>query len=63
MSICYITDVLGIAKSCEEIQTLRARTTGRELRKRDVMLVDESNTMVKDWLLKENIYYICVCDI
>ncbi|XP_046830054.1 replication protein A 70 kDa DNA-binding subunit [Vespa velutina] len=41
-----IIDVLGIAKSCEEIQTLRARTTGRELKKRDVMLVDESNTMV-----------------
>ncbi|KAL2714488.1 replication protein A 70 kDa DNA-binding subunit [Vespula squamosa] len=41
-----IIDVLGIAKSCEEIQTLRARTTGRELKKRDVMLIDESNTMI-----------------
>lgn len=41
-----IVDVLGIVKSCEEIQMLKARTTGRELKKRDVTLIDESNTMI-----------------
>nr|XP_033324078.1 replication protein A 70 kDa DNA-binding subunit [Megalopta genalis] len=41
-----ILDILGVAKSCSEVQTLTARTTGKELKKRDINLVDESNTMV-----------------
>ncbi|KAI4487913.1 hypothetical protein M0802_011732 [Mischocyttarus mexicanus] len=41
-----IVDILGIVKSYEEIQLLKARTTGRELKKRDITLVDESNTMI-----------------
>ncbi|KAI4484282.1 hypothetical protein M0804_007738 [Polistes exclamans] len=41
-----IIDVLGIVKSCEEIQMLKARNTGRELKKRDITLIDESNTMI-----------------
>ncbi|XP_015183898.1 PREDICTED: replication protein A 70 kDa DNA-binding subunit isoform X2 [Polistes dominula] len=41
-----IVDILGIVKSCEEVQMLRARTTGRELKKRDVTLIDDSNTMI-----------------
>ena len=39
-------DVLGIVKSCGDLQLLTSRTTGREMRKRDIHLVDDSNTMV-----------------
>ncbi|CAL7949670.1 unnamed protein product [Xylocopa violacea] len=41
-----IVDVLGIVKSCTDLQVLTSRTTGRELKKKDVELLDESNTMV-----------------
>lgn len=41
-----IIDVLGIVKSCDEVQILKARATGKELKKRDVTLLDESNTMI-----------------
>ncbi|XP_015524871.1 replication protein A 70 kDa DNA-binding subunit [Neodiprion pinetum] len=41
-----IIDVLGVCKSCSDITTVVARTTRKELKKRDVNLVDESNTMV-----------------
>ena len=39
-------DVLGIVKTCGDLQLLTSRTTGREMRKRDIHLVDDSNTMV-----------------
>ncbi|XP_076234444.1 replication protein A 70 [Calliopsis andreniformis] len=41
-----IMDLLGIVKSSGDLQMLTSRTTGRELKKRDINLVDESNTMV-----------------
>ncbi|XP_071448452.1 replication protein A 70 kDa DNA-binding subunit [Hetaerina americana] len=41
-----LVDVIGICKSAADIQNLVARTTQRELKKRDVMLVDSSNTEV-----------------
>ncbi|XP_014209372.1 replication protein A 70 kDa DNA-binding subunit-like [Copidosoma floridanum] len=41
-----LLDVLGIVKSFSDVQNLIARTTGRELKKRDVNIVDESNNMV-----------------
>ncbi|XP_043289884.1 replication protein A 70 kDa DNA-binding subunit isoform X2 [Venturia canescens] len=41
-----VMDVLGIVKSYDDVQTLVARNTGRELRKRDVQLVDMSNVAV-----------------
>ncbi|XP_078035278.1 replication protein A 70 [Augochlora pura] len=39
-------DILGVVKTCGDIQTFQSRNTGREMTKRDVHLVDESNTMV-----------------
>lgn len=39
-------DILGVCKSCSDIATLMARATRKELKKRDINLVDESNTMV-----------------
>ena len=41
-----LMDILGVVKSTGELQLLTSRTTGREMKKRDVNLVDESNTMV-----------------
>ncbi|XP_053984210.1 replication protein A 70 kDa DNA-binding subunit [Hylaeus anthracinus] len=39
-------DILGVVKSCNDLQILTSRTTGREMKKRDINLIDESNTMV-----------------
>lgn len=41
-----LIDVLGIVKSCNDVQTLTARSTGRELKKRDLNIVDENNDMI-----------------
>ncbi|XP_076656555.1 replication protein A 70 [Halictus rubicundus] len=41
-----IIDILGVVKLCGDLQMLTSRTTGREMKKRDINLVDESNTMV-----------------
>lgn len=41
-----IIDILGIAKSTGEVQELTARQTGRQLKKRDVNIVDDSNTAI-----------------
>ncbi|OXU23008.1 hypothetical protein TSAR_015531 [Trichomalopsis sarcophagae] len=41
-----LIDVLGIVKTCSDIQTLTARTTGRELKKRDIGIVDENNDLI-----------------
>lgn len=41
-----ISDVLGIVRSYEDVQSLTARATGRELRKRDIQIVDMSTVQV-----------------
>jgi replication factor A1 len=41
-----LIDVLGVVKEVSDIQTLTARTTGRELTKREITLVDQSNASV-----------------
>lgn len=41
-----LMDVLGVVKSTGDLQVLTSRTTGKELKKKDINLVDESNTMV-----------------
>ncbi|KAK0166630.1 hypothetical protein PV327_004122 [Microctonus hyperodae] len=41
-----IIDVLAIVKSAEEVQLLTARATGRELRKRDLTLIDMSDSSI-----------------
>lgn len=40
-------DVLAVVKSVSDVVGLKAKTTGRDLKKRDIHLVDNSNTMVK----------------
>lgn len=39
-------DVIGVCKSTSELQTVIARSTNRELRKKEIHLVDRSNTEV-----------------
>lgn len=41
-----ILDVMGVCKEAGEVVQFTAKTSGRELKKRDVMLVDMSNTAV-----------------
>ncbi|XP_034938170.1 replication protein A 70 kDa DNA-binding subunit isoform X2 [Chelonus insularis] len=41
-----IIDVLGVVKSHSGVQVLTARSTGRELHKRDLNLVDITNTLI-----------------
>jgi hypothetical protein len=41
-----VSDLIGVCKSSSEVQTLIARNTNRELKKREVTLVDQSNTSV-----------------
>jgi hypothetical protein len=39
--------VIGVCKTAGDVQTLIAKTTNRELKKREVTIVDESNTAVR----------------
>lgn len=41
-----MVDVIGVAKHASDIQTLVSRNTGKELKKREVTLVDHSNASV-----------------
>jgi len=46
-----ITDVLGVVTTSSDVQHIVQRTTGKELIKRDVSIVDDSGTMVSDLLI------------
>ncbi|CAL1288199.1 unnamed protein product [Larinioides sclopetarius] len=39
-------DVIGVCRSCADLQTFVARSTNKEMTKRDIKLVDRSNTEV-----------------
>ncbi|CAG9818455.1 unnamed protein product [Phaedon cochleariae] len=41
-----IVDIIGVVKSVSDLQTFQAKSTGRELKKKDVTLVDQSKTAV-----------------
>jgi len=47
-----ITDVLGVVTTSSDVQHIVQRTTGKELIKRDVSIVDDSGTMVSDLLMR-----------
>ncbi|KAK4876505.1 hypothetical protein RN001_009011 [Aquatica leii] len=38
-----LIDVIGICKTTSDVQTFQARSTGRELKKREVTVIDQSN--------------------
>ncbi|EEB17279.1 Replication protein A 70 kDa DNA-binding subunit, putative [Pediculus humanus corporis] len=46
MSVDSIVDVIGVAKHATDVQNITARSTGRELKKREVVLVDSSGASV-----------------
>ncbi|KAF5300828.1 hypothetical protein FQA39_LY10950 [Lamprigera yunnana] len=43
IEVSTLIDVIGICKSTSDVVTFQAKTTGRELKKREVSLVDQSN--------------------
>jgi len=47
-----MTDVLGVVTTSSDVQHIIQRTTGKELVKRDVNIVDDSGTMVSDSLTR-----------
>jgi replication factor A1 len=46
MDVGALVDVIGICKEASDIQTFTSRSTNRELKKRDVFLVDQSKTAI-----------------
>ncbi|KAK6639757.1 hypothetical protein RUM43_008032 [Polyplax serrata] len=46
MSVDSVVDVIGVAKQASDVQIITARSTGRELKKREVVLVDPSGISV-----------------
>ena len=46
-----VSDVIGVCKSSGEVQTLISRNTNRELKKREVVIVDQSNTGVSKFIM------------
>ncbi|KRT83138.1 hypothetical protein AMK59_3541, partial [Oryctes borbonicus] len=46
MEVGTVVDVIGVCKAESELQTFQARTTGKELKKKEVTLVDQSNNAI-----------------
>jgi hypothetical protein len=46
LKIGALVDVIGICKETSDMQTFTSRSTKRELKKREVLLVDQSKTAV-----------------
>ena len=42
----WLTDVIGIVKGVEDVRSLTSKQ-GRELKKRDIFLVDESQVQIR----------------
>lgn len=43
-----MTDVLGVVTSCNDLQNIVSRGTGKEFVKRDINIIDESGMMVSN---------------
>lgn len=54
----FVIDVLGVVTTFNDVQHIVQRSTGRELVKRDVNIVDDSNVMVSN-LLRDHILTFC----
>ncbi|GJQ76792.1 hypothetical protein Trydic_g15003 [Trypoxylus dichotomus] len=46
MEIGTLLDVIGVCKTVSELQTFQARSTGRELKKKEVTLVDQTDNAI-----------------
>lgn len=45
-------DVIGVVKSVGDLQTFQARSTGKELKKKEVVIVDQSQKAVSKRMRK-----------
>lgn len=54
----HFQDVIGVVKSVGELQTFQSKYTGRELKKKELMLVDQSQKAVS-----YSIFYLYCCSI
>lgn len=52
-------DIMGVVTTFGDVQHIVQRTTGRELVKRDVNIVDDSGTMVSRLVLRI-LSYLCI---
>lgn len=43
---CFLEDVIGVCKSTSDLQMFQARSTGREMKKRELTIVDQSDNAV-----------------
>lgn len=43
----YFQDIIGVCKEALDVVSLTAKSSGKELRKRDVQLVDDTNREVR----------------
>ena len=65
MDVVWSVDIIGVCKSAGEVQNLVARTSGRELKKRDLLLVDQTDACVSevytnlDPFLMDRLLYVC----
>jgi len=55
-----LIDVIGIVKSAEELRTLTSKV-GKELKKRDINLVDESQVQIRLTLWSNDVSYSISC--
>jgi replication factor A1 len=50
LTLQIVSDIIGVCKSSGDVQTLMSRSTNRELKKREVVVVDQSNKSVSKWV-------------
>ena len=60
------SDVIGVVREAEEVRSVTQRSTSKELRKRDLHLVDRTNASIRLTLWGENVclfvcFFVCVC--
>ena len=47
LGILYFTDVIGIVKSVGDMSTVVGKASNREIKKRDIQLVDKSGVIIR----------------
>lgn len=55
----HIIDVLGVVTTFNDVQQIIQRSTGRELIKRDINIVDDSGTMVSNLFTRQILKFCC----
>ena len=47
LAILYFADVIGIVKSVGDMSTVQSKASNREIKKRDIQLVDKSGVIIR----------------